>query len=238
MNSNVAGLSQAYHMLFVAALIFLAVMVMLCLIRAIIGPKIADRIVSVNMMGTMIMVIIAILAVMLEEGYLVDICIIYAMISFLARDCSGTKVYMGLFIRRKSRGRRENMAVIEWIRFLAGAVCLLCGLGIFLVEMIGVFRFKYVLNRMHAAAMGDTLGIGFALAGLILMSGFTFTSVKLLLVIVFLWFASPVSSHLIARLEVTTNEDEEPHFRKLELGELEQELSGKKEPEEAGQKEA
>ena len=86
--------------------------------------------------------------------------------------------------------------------------------------------------------MGDTLGIGFALAGLILMSGFTFTSVKLLLVIVFLWFASPVSSHLIARLEVTTNEDEEPHFRKLELGELEQELSGKKEPEEAGQKEA
>ena len=99
------------------------------------------------------------------------------------------------------------MAVIEWIRFLAGAVCLLCGLGIFLVEMIGVFRFKYVLNRMHAAAMGDTLGIGFA-------------------------------SHLIARLEVTTNEDEEPHFRKLELGELEQELSGKKEPEEAGQKEA
>ena len=37
------------------------------------------------------------------------------------------------------------MAVIEWVRFLAGAVCLLCGLGIFLVEMIGVFRFKYVL---------------------------------------------------------------------------------------------
>ena len=119
-------------------------------------------------------------------------------------------------------------------RHRLSALCL----GIFLVEMIGVFRFKYVLNRMHAAAMGDTLGIGFALAGLILMSGFTFTSVKLLLVIVFLWFASPVSSHLIARLEVTTNEDEEPHFRKLELGELEQELSGKKEPEEAGQKEA
>lgn len=57
------------------------------------------------------------------------------------------------------------MAVFEWVRFFAGAVFLLCGLGIFLIEMIGVFRFKYVLNRMHAAAMGDTLGIGFALAG-------------------------------------------------------------------------
>ena len=104
MNSNVAGLSQAYHMLFVAALIFLAVMVMLCLIRAIIGPKIADRIVSVNMMGTMIMVIIAILAVMLEEGYLVDI---YARISFLAVIVL-TKVYMGVYQEKKQREEREH----------------------------------------------------------------------------------------------------------------------------------
>ena len=98
MNSNVAGLSQAYHMLFVAALIFLAVMVMLCLIRAIIGPKIADRIVSVNMMGT---------TVMLEEGYLVDICIIYAMISFLAVIVL-TKVYMGVYQEKKQREEREH----------------------------------------------------------------------------------------------------------------------------------
>ena len=107
------------------------------------------------------------------------------------------------------------MAVFEWIRFLLGAILLLCGLGIFLIEMIGVVRFKYVLNRMHAAAMGDTLGIGFSLMGLILMSGFNFTSLKLLLVIVFLWFSSPTSSHLIARLEVTTNEDKEKHYREI-----------------------
>ena len=107
------------------------------------------------------------------------------------------------------------MAVFEWVRFLLGAILLLCGLGIFLIEMIGVFRFKYVLNRMHAAAMGDTLGIGFSLMGLILMSGFNFTSLKLLLVIVFLWFSSPTSSHLIASLEVTTNEDKEKHYREI-----------------------
>lgn len=113
------------------------------------------------------------------------------------------------------------MAVIEWVRFLAGAVLLLCGLGIFFIEMVGVFRFKYVLNRMHAAAMGDTLGIGFSLMGLIIMSGLNFTSLKLLLVIVFLWFSSPTSSHLIARLEVTTNEDEEKHYREISLKDLE-----------------
>lgn len=117
------------------------------------------------------------------------------------------------------------MIWFEWVRFLAGALLLLCGLGIFLIEMIGVFRFKYVLNRMHAAAMGDTLGIGFSLVGLILLNGLNFTSLKLLLVIVFLWFASPVSSHLIARLEVTTNEDEEKRYREISLRQLEEEAA-------------
>lgn len=115
------------------------------------------------------------------------------------------------------------MAVFEWIRFIAGASLMLCGLGIFAIEMIGVFRFKYIMNRMHAAAMGDTLGIGFSLVGLILMSGLNFTSLKLLFVIVFLWFFSPASSHLIARLEVTTDEEKEKHYRIVTLKELEDE---------------
>lgn len=115
------------------------------------------------------------------------------------------------------------MTVIEWIRFLAGAAFLLFGLGIFAIEMIGVFRFRYVLNRMHAAAMGDTLGIGFSLVGLMIISGWNFTTLKLFLVIVFLWFSSPVSSHLIARLEVNTNEDNEKHYRVVTLSELEKE---------------
>lgn len=103
---------------------------------------------------------------------------------------------------------------VEWIKFIAGAIFLLTGLAIFALEMIGVFRFKYVLNRMHAAAMGDTFGIGCSLIGLILMNGFNFTSVKLFLVIVFLWFSSPVSSHLIARLEVATDEEPDSHYKK------------------------
>ncbi len=109
------------------------------------------------------------------------------------------------------------MAVWEWIRFLAGAVFLLIGLGIFVIEMIGVFRFRYALNRMHAAAMGDTLGIGSCLVGLIILCGWNFTSLKLFLIILFLWLSSPISSHLIARLEVTTDEEPEKHYRRLEM---------------------
>ena len=101
------------------------------------------------------------------------------------------------------------MQILEWVRFAAGVGLLLAGLGIFLLQVFGVFKFRYVLNRMHAAAMGDTLGIGVSLTGLILLSGWNVTSVKMALIIVFLWLASPVSSHLISRLEVVTNEHPE-----------------------------
>lgn len=111
MGNNIPGLGQAYHFLFVGALVFLAVMVILCLIRAIIGPRIADRVVAVNMMGTMVMVIIAILALFLKEGYLVDICLIYAMISFLAVIIL-TKVYMGVYAEwMQHKGGRIPRAV-------------------------------------------------------------------------------------------------------------------------------
>lgn len=107
MGKGIAGLETAYQGLFIAVLIVLALLVILCLIRAIIGPRIADRIVSVNMMGTMVIVMIAILAVMLGEGYLTDICIIYAMISFLAVIVL-TKVYMGVYMEKKESGREAK----------------------------------------------------------------------------------------------------------------------------------
>ena len=53
------------------------------------------------------------------------------------------------------------MEVLAWIRFLVGAALIIVGLLMFIVEVFGVYRFKYVLNRMHAAAMGDTLGIAY-----------------------------------------------------------------------------
>lgn len=107
MGKGIPGLEQTCHVVFVAALIFLAVMLVLCLIRAIIGPRTADRVVSVNMMGTMVMVMIAILALMLEEGYLADICLIYAMISFLAVIVL-TKVYTGVYLEKKEEEEKDG----------------------------------------------------------------------------------------------------------------------------------
>ncbi|MFI3213465.1 MAG: monovalent cation/H(+) antiporter subunit G [Eubacteriales bacterium] len=98
------------------------------------------------------------------------------------------------------------MEVFEWIRFIVGTIVLAIGLCTFALEIFGAYRFSFVINRMHAAAIGDTLGIGISLVGLMIFSGINYTTLKLFLVIVFLWLASPVSSHLIARFEVMTND--------------------------------
>ena len=122
------------------------------------------------------------------------------------------------------------MEIFEWIRLIIGGALLISGLAIFLIELYGIFHLKYVLNRMHAAAMGDTLGISFSLVGLMILSGLNFTTLKMALIVVFLWFASPVSSHLLARLEVSTNENLNKYCQVYpSLENLEKELKGEKE---------
>lgn len=96
--------------------------------------------------------------------------------------------------------------VWQWCRFGAAAVCLAVGIGFMLLAVFGVNRFTKALNRMHAAAMGDTLGILFVFLGLIVIRGLSFDSLKLFLVILFFWMASPVSGHMISRLEAMTDE--------------------------------
>ena len=105
------------------------------------------------------------------------------------------------------------MEILNGIRFVIGIGLIVLGVDLFITEMIGIFKFKYVLNRMHIAGMGDTMGLSLTLLGTIVLSGLNFTSLKMGLVLVFLWLASPVASHLIARLEVTTNEELENHCK-------------------------
>ena len=107
--------------------------------------------------------------------------------------------------------------MLDWLRFILTAVLLVGGIGVLCISMFGVYRFKFVLNRMHAAAMGDTMGIFLALLGHSVSAPDFTTVIKFFLIVAFLWLASPVASHLIARLEVTLNdhlEDEMEVFKR------------------------
>lgn len=106
---------------------------------------------------------------------------------------------------------------MEWIRFVIVAILMAIGLSIKVIEVIGVYKFKYVINRMHSAAMGDTLGLMSCLLALVLLTGFSFTTVKLIFLIVCFWVSGPVSSHLISRLEITTNSGLEKFFKRREI---------------------
>ncbi|MFI3325401.1 MAG: monovalent cation/H+ antiporter complex subunit F [Clostridia bacterium] len=94
--------------LFTIALIILAILIVFAFIRILKGPRITDRIVAVNIIGTITMVIIAFLGVMMGEEYLIDICLIYAMVSFLGVVVL-TKVYMGAHAANKMAETEAKM---------------------------------------------------------------------------------------------------------------------------------
>ena len=104
----------------------------------------------------------------------------------------------------------------EWILFAVSALLLVCGLFLMLSAVIGQYRFQYVLNRMHAASMGDSLGLGLVLLSLCLSTSDGWLIAKYLLVVLFVWLTSPTGSHLIARLEMTINEHPEAEMEMIE----------------------
>lgn len=97
------------------------------------------------------------------------------------------------------------MSVMEILRLIIGTIFLTAGLVVFIIEVVGIFKMDYVLNRLHAAAMGDTMGLFLVMTGLCFYSGFNFTTVKIILTVVLFWIASPVASHMTALLETYTN---------------------------------
>lgn len=93
-------LLQVQQGFLIVCLIVMAILIFLCLIRAIRGPRLTDRIISANMIGTMTIISIALLSILLEENYLLDVCLIYAMVSFIAVVLL-SKVYMGVYKEKK-----------------------------------------------------------------------------------------------------------------------------------------
>lgn len=106
--------------------------------------------------------------------------------------------------------------MLDWIRFVLTAVLVAAGLFLMASGVLGQFRLKYVLNRMHAASMGESLGLPLVFLGLCISAPDWVTIVKLALVCAFIWITSPTGGHLIARLELTSNEHPENEMEVVE----------------------
>ena len=81
--------------------------------------------------------------------------------------------------------------IVSWVTILTGGLFAVIG-------GIGVLRLPDVFARMHGAGLTDTLGAGLILFGLAVQSGFTLISVKLLLILIFLFFTSPTATYALA----------------------------------------
>lgn len=92
-------------------------------------------------------------------------------------------------------------------RFVIAALLTLAGVFCMISSVLGLYRFRYALTRIHAASLMDTVSIFLMLSGLSVATGFTVATAKMVVVILFLWITSPVASHLIGRLEVTINDE-------------------------------
>lgn len=85
------------------------------------------------------------------------------------------------------------------IRIFIATGFLFWGVFFFIVGSIGVLRFPDAMTRAHGAAKADTLGAVLCLMGLMLYSGFNAVTVKLILIVIFLWTANPTATHIIAK---------------------------------------
>ena len=98
--------------------------------------------------------------------------------------------------------------MLEYARLILFGALLLSGLLIELTAIVGVNRFRFPVNRLHPAGMGDTLGlllIGLAAA---VYAGFSAVTVKIVLAVAFLWLTSPVCTHLIGQMVRETEKKE------------------------------
>ena len=97
-------IEQAYSYLFIAVCIALGIAIIATLIRSITAKTIIGRFVGVNMLTTIILIAICILALFLKESYLTDVALIYALLSCISVILL-SKIYINLF--KKDNGGKK-----------------------------------------------------------------------------------------------------------------------------------
>lgn len=103
-------LDQIFNGILIGCMVIMSILIIIAIIRSVIGPATSDRIIAVNMIGTITIVLIAILTIFMDEDYLADVCLVYSMISFVAVVVL-IKVYTGIHLEK--RGIRDGKEAIE-----------------------------------------------------------------------------------------------------------------------------
>ena len=82
--------------------------------------------------------------------------------------------------------------IVGWVLLIVGSVMLIIG-------GVGIVRLPDVFARMHGAGIIDTMGACTVLVGLMFHAGLTGVTIKLLMIVVFILFTSPTTTHALAQ---------------------------------------
>ena len=93
--------------LYTVILVFLGLSILIALIRTITGTRIVDRIIGINMIGTLTMITLAVLSARLGQDYLLDVCLLYVLMSFIA-VLTLCKIYISLDRQRAKEEKRDD----------------------------------------------------------------------------------------------------------------------------------
>lgn len=82
---------------------------------------------------------------------------------------------------------------------LAGTALMVLGLAVMACGIIGLIRFRGFYRKLLAGALLDTAGLLLLLFGTAVRQGFTFFSLKILLLALVVFLTAPLITHKIAR---------------------------------------
>ncbi len=93
------------------------------------------------------------------------------------------------------------------LRAVIATVFILGGMFVFATGVKGIYKMNYVINRLHVTAFCDTLAMLLIIIGLIIISGFSFSTLKLIVILFFMWITNPVISVMITKAEILSGDN-------------------------------
>lgn len=97
---------------------------------------------------------------------------------------------------------------------IISACFIFVGLIVIAIAFLGVFRFKEVRLRLHASSVLDSFGFLLVIVGLCFSGAGLFATIKIVLILLFMLLAAPLTTHLIAKMDFILYSDR--HMDELE----------------------
>lgn len=98
---------KAQELVLIIGMIFLSITSLICLIKAILGPRFTDRVLVINVVNVKIIIMISMLAAYLKKTYIVDIALVYAAVSFISVVVLA-RIFLKDYLNKWEKGKKEK----------------------------------------------------------------------------------------------------------------------------------